>query len=159
VGTFAYKPLIPVKDEETMRGYLQARPSALGVKVDDIRDGWEDCTTHLEAMQGRGEVLLVRGGNKSKGQEQPKAVWHSDPTLCHFVVDELKKAWEAIPIPVMEDTLRDKLEAAGLKPTTAPRGPVLAAQAKKTKRKPRQNAKGTTTNMGIQLKDYSHLRK
>jgi transcription initiation factor TFIIE subunit beta len=167
-GLFRYKPILPVANAEQLKKYLQQRKTMLGVKVDDVKDGWPDCVPELESMAGRGEILLTRSGpskpkagaNPSTREAQPKTIWSSDPTLCKVVTDDLKKQWESIQIPVMDSTLRERLISAGLKPTTAPVQQVQQVVQKSSKpRKRKTNARGTATNVNVPMRDYSHLRK
>jgi transcription initiation factor TFIIE subunit beta len=180
---FSYKPTIPVRDAESLRAFLQQRKSTIGVKVDDVKDGWADCIPALESMAGKGEILLVRQGSgkqrmhnavdfssasaaaeasreRTAREMQPKTIWASDASLVHTIPDDLKREWHQIPLPGMESTLREKLVAAGLKPTTAPIEQVAqVAKAGPKSRKPRKNARGTATNVNVPMRDYSHLRK
>jgi transcription initiation factor TFIIE subunit beta len=178
--TFKYRSILPVHDEESLKKYLQTRRNMIGVKIDDIKDGWEKCTDALESMAGRGEILLVRQGSnkpripnavdfssaagqpisaaKSAREHQPKTVWASDPSLVHIIPEDLKQAWLHIGLPTMDSTMREKLVNAGLKPTTAPISDAPVVNTKKP-RKARKNAKGTATNANVPMRDYSHLRK
>jgi transcription initiation factor TFIIE subunit beta len=165
-GLFKYRPILPVADAEQLKQYLQQRENMLGVKVDDVKDGWPDCVPELESMAGRGEILLTRSGpSKPKAaaapstrEAQPKTIWSNDPTLCKVITEDLRKQWEVIQIPSMDSTLREKLVHAGLKPTTAPVQPVTHV-AVRPPRKKRGTAKGAATNVNVPMRDYSHLRK
>lgn len=181
-GKFKYKPIIDVYDPESLKQYLQQRKNMIGVKVEDVRDGWPDCNASLEEMAKKGEILLVRTGTTSKKNHNlpfantrhddpshqsaaklardalPKTIWASDATLLHTVPEDLRHQWHAIPLPGTDEQLRDKLLKEGLKPATAP--PVInAGPAGMKKRKVRRNAKGTATNVNVPMRDYSHLRK
>ncbi|KIV99366.1 uncharacterized protein PV09_08911 [Verruconis gallopava] len=178
-GLFKYKPLLPVRNREELKRYLQQRPNMVGVKIEDVRDGWPDCVPELEAMAGRGEILLARSGpskprpmastndasSAAAGkpptrESQPRVVWANDPSLCKTVPPDLRKQWEAIRIPELDSTLREKLVQAGLKPTTAPVQVQVQTVTKTAKpRKRRAGAKGTATNVNVPMRDYSHLRK
>jgi transcription initiation factor TFIIE subunit beta len=178
---FKYKPIIDVFDPESLKKYLQQRKNMIGVKVEDVKDGWPDCNAALEEMAKKGEILLVRTGTTSKKSHNlpfsnnrdetthqsaaklardalPKTIWASDSTLLHTVPEDLRTQWHAIPLPGSDEQLREKLLKEGLKPATAP--PVHnAGPTGRKKRKVRRNAKGTATNVNVPMRDYSHLRK
>ena len=180
---FKYRPIIPVHDEDSLKAYLQRRKNMIGVKVDDVKDGWPDCVPQLESMAGRGEILLVRNKpNKTVTSVQavdfssnanaeqsaartardmmPKVIWGSDKSLVNPPLpDDLRKQWMGIQLPASEETLRDRLLAAGLKPSTAPAQIQVATNASKKVRKQRKTNRGTLTNTNVPMRDYSHLRK
>jgi transcription initiation factor TFIIE subunit beta len=166
-GLFKYKPILPVTNAEELKRYLQQRKTMLGVKVDDVKDGWPECVPELESMAGRGEILLTRSGggkpkfgaNPSTKEAQPRTIWSNDPTLCKFVTEDLRKQWEAIKIPLSDSTLREKLVSAGQKPTTAPVQVVQQVAQQKKKIRKGNKGKGTATNVNVPMRDYSHLRK
>lgn len=156
VGSYKYLPVIEdVATPEQLRAYLQRKTDSVGVKIDDVKDGWPDCTTAIEEMEKKHEVLVMRDRRKAM-----KTLWQDDPTLSKPVTDDFKIAWHNIKIPANQDELRAKLEAAGLKPTSAPRTGIKAAMpSKKKPRASRKTGKLTNVHMQGKLKDFSHRRQ
>ena len=175
---FKYRSTLPVHDEESLKAYLQGRKTMIGVKVEEIKDGWPECVPFLESMAGRGEILLVRNKPKTGPQTvdfsshhnpereaaktardlMPKVVFPSDATLVNRVSEDIRKQWMSIPLPTSDETMRDRLIAAGLKPSTAA-PTIVKATAGKPKRKPNRTIRGKLTNAAIPMKNYEHLRK
>jgi transcription initiation factor TFIIE subunit beta len=155
VGSYKYKPVIPVENADDLKRYLQRRSHSIGVKFDDIKDGWPNALQGVNAMAEAGELLVARDK-----RDMPRAVWQSDSSLKREVADELKDAWHRIKMPTNPDDVREKLESAGLKPTSAPRQAVKATQYKDNrKRGPRKGGRQTNTHISHLLKDFSDRRK
>lgn len=152
-GTYKYRPKLPIENAEDLKRYFQTQKSSLGVKMEDLKDGWDKCADELDKMEQKHELLIIRD---KKGTI--KTVWQNDSTLAQGIAPEFQRAWHTQALPADDQELREKLEAAGLKPTTAPREMKKATGAKQKKR--RINTRGKTTNshmVGI-LKDYSTKR-
>jgi transcription initiation factor TFIIE subunit beta len=171
VGTYSFNPIIPARNEEELKAYLQSRPTSLGVKYEDIIDGWEEkkCLPVLDDMEKRHEILVLRAStttttstkeNDTKKTPKIKCVWQDDPTLYPSVRPDFINSWNEVSLPLGSEELRTALEKAGLKPTTAPREINQTVQVKEKKRKaPRRGGRQTNAHMAHLLKDYSHLRK
>jgi transcription initiation factor TFIIE subunit beta len=153
-GSFHYKPKIAVSNPEELKRYLQTRPSLVGVRFDEIRDGWPNCSPAIDEMEKKGEVLIIRD---RKGG--PKLAWDDEPSLRAAVADSLIHSWNNIKLPANADDLRSKLESAGLKPTSAPKEVVKKPTAKDNRKKgPRRGTRMTNVHMQHLLKDYSARR-
>jgi len=154
-GSYKYKPIIPVENAEDLKAYLQKRSHAIGVKYDNVKDGWAEALEGVNQMADKGELLVCRD---KRGI--PKAVWQGDPSLVRKIDDDLRNAWLAIKLPANPDEMRDKLEAAGLKTTTQPRQAVKMTQQKAAKKRgPRKGGRTTNSHISHLLKDYSAMRK
>lgn len=164
--SFKYRPLHPVTNGEELTAYLARQPTAQGIPVKDLKDGWPDCNVVIDSLEKKGEILVVR----NKKDDTPKCVWTDSPSY-HILSQPLppdnkqvpQKAdadfvdvWAKTKLPPSEQELRSELEKAGLTPTSAVKE-VNRVEAKK-KEKRRINRKGgKTTNshmLGI-LKDYT----
>jgi transcription initiation factor TFIIE subunit beta len=153
-GSFHYKPKIAVSNAEELRKYLQTRPSSVGVRFDEIRDGWPNCPPAIDEMEKKGEVLIIRD---RKGGA--KLAWDDEPSLRTAVADSLIHSWNNIKLPVNADDLRGRLENAGLKPTSAPKEVSKKPAAKDNRKKgPRRGTRMTNVHMQHLLKDYSARR-
>jgi len=154
-GSYKYLPMIDsVTNAEELKAYLQRRSDSVGVKVDDIKDGWSDCISVIENMEKKHELLVLRDRRKAM-----RTLWQDDPTLNQSVQEDFQTAWHDIKIPVNPDELRGALEKAGLKPTSAPRKVMMATGPKRSKpRQTRKTGKITNTHLVGKLKDFSHKR-
>jgi transcription initiation factor TFIIE subunit beta len=149
-GTYTYKSIYPVHNAEDLRGFLQKRTHAIGIRVDELKDGWKDCAPELDIMQGNGELLVVRDKNG-----RPKTVWQDDKTLTYKVDGDLQTSWHAIKIPLDTEELRNKLITAGLNPSSAARKIIAAKPQAKKRKGPRRGGRQTNVHMTGILKDYS----
>jgi transcription initiation factor TFIIE subunit beta len=152
-GTFRYRSTLPVHNSEDLKGFLQKRPHAIGVKVDELKDGWKEWNSEIARMEGIGELLVVRDKN-----QRPKTVWQNDRTMMHRVDPDLQKQWHAIKIPLDTEELRNKLIGAGLNPTSAARKIIAAKPQDKKRKASRRGGRQTNVHMSHVLKDYSHKR-
>ena len=158
--SFRYMPTHPVTNAEELKDYLARQPTAQGIPVKDLKDGWPDCAAYLDALEREGAILVTR----NKKDSTPRMVWADSPTY-HILNpnQQPQKAdadfvdvWSKTKLPGSEMELRTELEKAGLTPSSQVKE-VRKVEAKR-KEKRRINRKGgKTTNshmLGI-LKDYS----
>lgn len=153
-GTYEYNPTYPIRNKEDLTAYLQNQTHAIGIKVEELKDGWKDCAPIIDNMGGTGELLVTYDK-----QRKPRVIWQDDKTLANEIPSDIFAEWHAIRIPDDTEELRNKLLAAGQIPSSAARK-VVAAKTGKTKRKAARRG-GRTTNVHMQgiLKDYSNNRK
>jgi transcription initiation factor TFIIE subunit beta len=154
-GLYKFRPKIPVKNAEDLKRYLQRQDHSVGVKMEDLKDGWKDHDKEIAKMEDAKELLVVRN---NKGN--PRTIWQNDPSLNMTIGNDLISKWHGIKLPANPDDVRSKLESAGLKPTSAPRklgGPTRPQEKKK--KAARRGGRQTNTHMSHVLKDYSHKRK
>jgi transcription initiation factor TFIIE subunit beta len=154
-GSYKFRPKIPVTNAEELKGYLQQQDHSVGVKMEDLKDGWKDHDKEIIRMEDSNELLVVRN---NKGN--PRTIWQNDPSLNNAIGMDLKLMWTNLRVPANPDEIRLKLESAGLKPTSAPRkagGPTRPQEKKK--KAARRGGRQTNTHMSHVLKDYSHKRK
>lgn len=155
-GGYRFRPKHNVRSADQLKGYLQRQKTSLGIPVKDLKEGWPGALDAINILEQRGELLVVR----NRKENTPKVVWQNDPSLSLGIDEHFQKMWSAVAIPQNEQDLRAKLEAAGLKPTTAPSSGILAGPAgRKKKKAPRRGGRQTNTHMLGILKDYSHKRK
>ena len=157
---FKYRPQHPVTNAEELTTYLARQPTAQGIPVRELKDGWPECNEKIDELEKEGAVLVLR----NKKDNTPKIAWTDSPSY-HILssAQAPQKAdsdfidiWSKTKLPASEVELRSELEKAGLTPTSQVKE-VLKGDSKK-KEKRRVNRKGgKTTNshmLGI-LKDYS----
>jgi transcription initiation factor TFIIE subunit beta len=159
--SFRYMPMHAVTNAEELKDYLARQPTAQGIPVRDLKDGWPDCAAYLDALEREGAILVTR----NKKDNTPRMVWTDSPTyhILNATNQQPQKAdsdfvdvWSKTKLPGSEMELRTELEKAGLTPSSQVKE-VRKVEAKR-KEKRRINRKGgKTTNshmLGI-LKDYS----
>lgn len=154
-GTYKYRSIYPIHNAEDLRAYLQNRTHAIGIKVDELKDGWKDCVPIINTMGGTGELLVV----KDK-MNRPKTVWQDDKTLTKEIDRSgiIQSEWHAIKIPLDTEELRNKLIAAGQNPSSAARRVVAAKPQAKKRKAARRGGRTTNVHMTSVLKDYSGSR-
>ncbi|KAF2239237.1 putative transcription initiation factor TFIIE, beta subunit [Viridothelium virens] len=155
-GAFTYRPLHPVHSADELKGYLQARPTAQGISVKELKEGWSAVPTAIDELEAKGELLVTR--NKKDGA--PKHVWPDDPSLAQHVEQEFRQLWHKMELPPNVSEMRAELERAGLTPTSQIKQPVAQKKQKeKKKRAPRSGGRTTNVHMTAVLKDYSNRKK
>ncbi|KAK8195174.1 uncharacterized protein BKA78DRAFT_226522, partial [Phyllosticta capitalensis] len=152
-GSFRYRPPHNVRSADELKGLLQRQVSSVGIRVVELKDGWPGAVDAINELDKKGEILVTR--NQKTGQ--PLLVWQNDPSLAHHVDDEFKQMFLSIPLPANPDDMRSRLEAAGLKPVSAPKEAKPAATGAKQKKKkaPRKGMKTSNTHMLNVFRDYS----
>lgn len=154
-NTYAYRAFKNIRSEEALLQYLQNQPTAQGLKVSDLRDGWATPEDAINKLEREGKVLTIR----NKKDNQPRMVWLDDSTLKFTVDQEFQEIWKQIKVPdaaaVAAALLKEKLTPASKIHT--PKKVVKAPEKKKKKQ--RQGGKVTNKHMMGILKDYSHLSK
>ena len=154
-GTFAYKPIHSIRSAEQLLRYLQSQPTAQGLKVRELRDGWQDAEEAIDTLEAEGKLLVTR----NKKDNHPTMVWPNDPSLAFNIDDEFQQMWHKIKLPEA-GALADELEKEGLTPANKSRGiKIKPKQVEKKTKKPRKGGKTTNTHMMGVLRDYSHLKK
>ncbi|MCJ1372505.1 hypothetical protein MMC20_003730 [Loxospora ochrophaea] len=154
-GTFSFRPIHNIRSADQLLGHLQSQPTAQGLTVRDLRDGWPGAEESINKLEKQGKLLVTR----NKKDDHAKMVWPNDPSLAVTIDDEFKNMWYKIKLPE-PGALADELERAGLTPTNKSRAikSKPKVQEKKTK-KPRKSGKTTNVHMAGVLRDYSHLKK
>lgn len=155
-GGFTYRPLHPVHSADELKGYLQARPTAQGISVKELKEGWSAVPTAIDELEAKGEILVTR--NKKDGAA--KHVWPDDPSLAQHVEQEFRELWHKMELPANASEMRAELERAGLTPTSQIKQPVAQKKQKeKKKRAPRSGGRTTNVHMTAVLKDYTNRKK
>ncbi|MCJ1253347.1 Transcription initiation factor IIE subunit beta [Lignoscripta atroalba] len=154
-GTFSFRPIHNIRSGDQLLAHLQAQPTAQGLNVRELRDGWPGAEEAIRKLEGLGKLLVTR----NKKDDHAKMVWPNDPSLAVHIDDEFKSMWHKIRLPEA-GVLADELEREGLTPTNKSRSLKAKpkVQEKKTK-KPRKSGKTTNVHMMGVLRDYSHLKK
>ena len=161
---FKYRPTHPVTNSEELTTYLAQQPTAQGISVKDLKDGWPDCAPYLDTLEREGKILVTR----NKKDNSPRMVWADSPSY-HITTTtgpnsvpqqadaDFMDIWSKTRLPGSEQELRSELEKAGLTPTSQVKE-VKTLGGGKRKEKRRVNRRGgKTTNshmLGI-LKDYT----
>lgn len=155
-GSFRYRPKHNVRSGEELKGLLQRQTSSVGIKVSELKDGWPGAIDAINELDKKGEILVTR--NQKTGQ--PLLVWQNDPSLSHSIDDDFRSMFLSIALPANPDDMRSRLEAAGLKPVSAPReAKPLNQPQKKKKKAPRKGMKTSNTHMLNVFRDYSDKKK
>ena len=154
-GTFRFRPVHDIRSKNTLIGHLQSQPTAQGISVRELRDGWPGAENAIDELEAEGKLLVTR----NKKDNHAKMVWPDDPSLAYIIDDEFRSIWQKIKLPEPK-ALAQELEKSGLMPANKSRGVrnPIKQEAKKTKR-PRKGGKTTNTHMIDVLRDYSHLKK
>ena len=159
--SFKYKPLHPVTNAEELTAYLARQPTAQGIPVRDLKDGWPDCAAHLDGLERAGSVLVTR----IKKDNSPRMVWADSPSyhILNSATQAPMKAdadfvelWAKTKLPGSEAELRSELEKAGLTPSSQVKEVRRVEGGRREKRRVNRKGGKTTNNhmLGI-LKDYS----
>lgn len=149
--SFRYNPIHPVTNAEEMKSYLASLPTAAGIPVRELKDGWPTCVPELESLAAKHEVLLLR----QKKDNAPKTVYPDSATFYVHMDDDFVDFWSKCKLPASEAELRTELEKANLTPTSQVKEIKKGNIHKKEKKKVNRRG-GKTTNlhmMGI-LRDY-----
>ncbi|MCJ1484194.1 hypothetical protein MMC06_004362 [Schaereria dolodes] len=154
-ATFSFRPIHNIRSGDQLLAFLQAQPTAQGLNVRELRDGWVDAEEAIKKLEDQEKLLVTR----NKKDDHAKMVWPNDPSLAVLINDEFKNMWHRIRLPEA-GVLADELEREGLTPTNKSRSVKSKpkVQEKKTK-KPRKSGKTTNVHMMGVLRDYSHLKK
>lgn len=155
-GTYEYRPLHNIRSEQQLLGFLQGQPTAQGLRVKDLRDGWAGVEEAINKLETKGKVIATR----NKKDNHAVMVWPDDPSLRLAVDSEFQDIWHKIKIPEPE-AVADALEQEGLITADKTRHVKKVAKPQETKKKktPRKGGKTTNKHMEGMLRDYSHLRK
>ncbi|KAI9806608.1 MAG: hypothetical protein M1825_006065 [Sarcosagium campestre] len=156
-GTYRFRPIHNIRSGTELLRYLQTQPTAQGLSVRELKDGWSGAEEAITALESRHQILVTR----NKKDNHARMVWANDASLTQNVEPEFQVLWFRIALPP-RDAVPHELEKAGLKPTSDdPATRVAAPQnlGKKKQKKPRKG--GRTTNLHMQgiLRDYSGLKK
>ncbi|OJD40838.1 transcription initiation factor beta subunit [Diplodia corticola] len=157
LGSYRYRPKHNVRSAEQLKGLLQRQTSSVGIKVAELKDGWPGALDAIEELDKKGEILVTR----NQKTNSPQLVWQNDPSLSHNIDAEFRSMFLSIALPANPDDMRSRLEAAGLKPVTAPRDvkPLNNQPQKKKKKAPRKGMKTSNTHMLNVFRDYSDKKK
>ena len=159
--SFRYRPKHPVTNPEELQLYLARQPTAQGISVKELKDGWPDVTSHIDALEREGHILVAR--NKKDGVA--RTVWTDSPTyhildastqLPRKVDTDFVEMWGRIKLPMHEGDIRSELEKAGITPTIQVKEVKTGDVRRKEKRRVQRKG-GKTTNshmLGI-LKEYN----
>lgn len=154
-GTYSYRPLHDIRSEQQLLAYLQRQPTAQGLPVKDLRDGWAGAEEAINKLEAKGKVLATRNRDN-----HARMVWPDDPSL-KFIIDlEFQDMWHKLRLPAA-DAVADALETEGLTPANKTRHvqKLPKPQEQKKKKAPRKGGKTTNKHMEGMLRDYTHMRK
>lgn len=154
-GTYRFRPTHNVRSRDDLLAFLQRQPTAQGINVKDLRDGWPNCLPTIAALETDGLLLVTR--HKKDGT--PRMLWPDDPSLRHPVDAEFHDLWHKVKAPVEPGELRKELVEFGLTPTSVVNVDAGKGRMReKKKRASKRGGKTTNTHMAAILKDYSHTR-
>ncbi|KAI9758846.1 MAG: hypothetical protein M4579_002792 [Chaenotheca gracillima] len=156
-GTYRYRPLHDIRSSTKLLSVLQNQPTAQGLSVRELKDGWLGADASIDELEGRQQVLVTR----NKKDNHARMVWANDPSLSQHVEPEFQALFHKVKLPSKEDTPRE-LSEAGLKPTSEDPRLKMSAPTKGNNRKqkrPRRGGRTTNTHMLGVLRDFSSTRK
>ena len=150
-GSYAWRPPHDIRTGDQLLRHLQAQPTAQGLPVKDLLEGWPKAGDEIRRLEDSKKLLVVR----NKKDDHARMVWPDDPSLAQEVDVEFRDLWHKIRLPEPE-VLQDELRKADIVPTNkaAVAKAKVQMQEKKTK-KPRRSGKITNTHMAHILRDYS----
>lgn len=151
--SYKFKPLHNISSADDLLKFLQNQDSALGLNVRELKDGWNDVEETIDRLEAEHKLLVVR----NKKDNHPRMVWLDDPTLVAPLDQEFKDIWLQIPLPSVEDTIKE-LRRMNHKSTGEPARADAAAKPKKEKKKVRRGQKITNVHMQGLFRDYSERR-
>lgn len=155
MGSFSFRPVHDIRSGDRLLRFLQSQPTAQGLVVRDLRDGWPDAEDAIDQLESEGKLLVTR----NKKDNHAKMVWPNDPSLLVSIDEEFQNIWHKIKLPDPGE-LADELEREKLLPANKRRGvKVKPKVVEKQTKKPRRVGKTTNTHMIGVLRDYSHLKK
>ena len=146
---FIFKPEHNITDADSLLAYLQNQDSAMGIAVKNLKDGWPDVEDTIDRLEGEHRLLVTR----NKKDNHPRMVWLDDPTLQAPLDQEFKDIWNTIPLPSVEDTIKD-LRKMNHKSTGEPAVQEAAVHQPKKKRTNKRGSKVTNTHMAGVFRDY-----
>jgi transcription initiation factor TFIIE subunit beta len=149
--SFKYRPPHPVTDGDELKMYLARQPTSQGISVKELKDGWPDCVSAIDALEKEGHVLVIR----NKKDNTPKMVWFDSPTFHVKVDSDFADFWSKTKLPSTESEIRGELEKAGLTSTSQVKEMKNVNIKKDRKRAARRGGKTTNHHMTGILKDYS----
>ncbi|KAI9780782.1 MAG: hypothetical protein M1839_006570 [Geoglossum umbratile] len=152
-GTYRFRPIHNIRSATELLAYLQAQPTAQGLSVKELKDGWSGAEDAIDFLESHSQLLVTR----NKKDNHARMVWANDPSLSQNIDTEFQNRWHKIKIPVSAE-LPGELSKAGLKPTSVDPATVVkkAAPGKKERQKrPRRGGRQTNTHMAGILRDYS----
>ncbi|EEP80550.1 conserved hypothetical protein [Uncinocarpus reesii 1704] len=154
-GTFRFRPPHNIRSAEQLLQKLQSQPTAQGMSVRELREGWPNIVESINKLEKEGKLLVTR----NKKDDHPRMVWANDPSLVHPFDTEFRQIWEKVKIPDQQ-TVADELEKAGITPTSKHKAVKQRPKVEQKKvKKPRRSGKTTNTHMAGILRDYSHLKR
>lgn len=154
-GSFRFRPTHNVRSADELLGFLQRQPTAQGISVRELKDGWPGAIDAIDNLELEGKLLVTR----NKKDNSAKMVWPNDPSLAQHVDSDFRELWHKIELPPNPNDLRAELIKAGLTPTSQVVEKKQNADKKEKKKKVRRGGKTTNTHMAGILRDYSDRRK
>lgn len=154
--SFRYRPIHNVRSAEELKRYLQIQPTAQGISVRELKDGWPSAIADIDALELKGEILVTR----NQKDNSPKMVWANDPSLSVHIEADFQNIWHKIRLPANPTDMRTELQKARLTPTSQVKESqkVLGSKLAK-KRINRKPTRSTNNHMAHILKDYSNTKR
>ena len=153
-NTFRFRPFHDIASADDLIKFLQTQPTANGLQVKDLKEGWPGVEDAIDQLEREHKVLV----QKNKKDGRPRLVWADNPKLYAPLDPEFKAMWLRITLPSPEDTIKE-LAKIGYKPAgTVKDTRKLAAPTGVKKKKKIGGTKVTNTHMTGIFKDFSHKR-
>jgi transcription initiation factor TFIIE subunit beta len=153
VGTYRFRPIHNIRSATELLAYLQAQPSAQGLSVKELKDGWSGAEEAIDSLESSSQLLVTR----NKKDNHARMVWANDPSLSQSIDAEFQTRWHKIKIPGPGE-LPGELSKAGLKPTSVDPATVVKKVVpgkKERQKRARRGGRQTNTHMAGILRDYS----
>lgn len=155
IGSYRFRPIHDVRSGDELLAFLQRQPTAQGILVRELKEGWPGAVDTIELLESEGRILVTR----NKKDATPKMVWANDPSLSHKVEKEFTTLWHKVKVPSNAADLRRELIEFGLTPTSVVKTTTAGLAKEKKKKASRRGGKTTNTHMHSILRDFSHLRR
>ncbi|TKA70109.1 hypothetical protein B0A49_09837 [Cryomyces minteri] len=157
--SFRFRPIHDVRSSDELLRYLKRQPTAQGISVKELKDGWPGAVKAIEQLEEEGKILVTR----NRKDDTPRMVWSNDlpgGSKINTKIDtDFQAMWQKIRLPPSETELRKELEKAGLVPTSRIKEVMKSTGKKERKKTARRGGRTTNTHMAGVLRDYSDRRK
>ena len=154
-GSFTFRPIHNISSGDQLLHYLQSQPTAQGLPVKELLEGWPDVEDAIRSLEDEHKLLVIR----NKKDDHAKMVWPDDPSLAQRIDPEFMNIWHRIKLPDAESIVAE-LEKSDLRPTGNDK--VVKVKPKVQEKKPKKTRRGgkvTNTHMASILRDYSGIKK
>jgi transcription initiation factor TFIIE subunit beta len=92
---FEYMPKFNIRTKAQLMAFLKSQPTAKGLSVRDLKDGWADCLDSIEELEQSGDLIVLR----TKKENSPRMMWANMGGPIGMVDGEFRSMWSQIKVP------------------------------------------------------------